>query len=73
MLTELRMKPYLLDRRCPAQKDLCKAIAACSKGAVRYIVDEQAPLGGRIIFDYDQCDGCGQCVTECCGKAIEMR
>ena len=67
------MKPFLLTRRCPAQKDLCKAIAACDKGAISFVVDEQAPLGGKIVFDYEKCDGCGKCAIECCGKAIEMR
>ncbi len=67
------MKPFLLARRCPAEKDLCKAIAACAKEAIFYVADEEAPLGGKIVFDYEKCDGCGECVTECCGNAIEMR
>ena len=67
------MKPYLFDQRCPAQKDLCKAIAACTKGAIGYVEDGQAPLGGRIVFEYARCDACGDCVPACCGSAIEMR
>jgi Pyruvate/2-oxoacid:ferredoxin oxidoreductase delta subunit len=27
---------------------------------------------GRIIIDYDKCNGCGVCADECCGSAIEM-
>ena len=68
------MLPHLIERKCPAQKDICKAIAACkSEGAIYYVADEQAPLGGRIEFDYDRCTACGDCATECCGKAIEMK
>jgi len=68
------MKPYLIERRCPAQKDLCKAIQACPvEGAIVYVADEEAPLGGRIVFDYDRCTECGNCAVECCGSAIETR
>ncbi len=67
------MKPYIIKRKCPAQKDICKAIAACPMGAISYVKDAQERLGGKIVFDYDKCDDCGQCVTECCGAAIEMR
>ena len=70
----MSMQPYVIERKCPAQKDLCKAIAACpSEGAIYYVVDQQAPLGGRIVFDYAKCTACGSCATECCGHAIEMR
>jgi Pyruvate/2-oxoacid:ferredoxin oxidoreductase delta subunit len=67
------MKPYLIARRCPAQKDVCKAIVACPTGAVLYVADERERLGGKIVFDYEKCDGCGRCADECCGQAIEMR
>jgi Pyruvate/2-oxoacid:ferredoxin oxidoreductase delta subunit len=30
-------------------------------------------LGGRIVFDYEKCNECGICVTECCGSAIELK
>jgi len=48
-------------------------ILACPSGAIRYAADAQERLGGKIVFDYDQCDGCSQCVTGCCGAAIAMR
>jgi Pyruvate/2-oxoacid:ferredoxin oxidoreductase delta subunit len=67
------MKPSLIARRCPAQETICKAIAACPQSAVIYVADEAEPLGGKIIFDYDRCDGCGLCASECCGSAIEMK
>jgi Fe-S-cluster-containing hydrogenase component 2 len=67
------MKPYLISRKCPAMKDMCKAIEACSRGAIVYVADETVPLGGRIVFDHEKCDVCGLCVTACCGEAIEMR
>jgi len=69
----IRMKPYLIERRCPAQETMCTLIAACPAGAVAYIKDEQAPLGGRIAFDYEKCDGCGKCLSACCGQAVELR
>jgi ferredoxin len=67
------MKPYLVPRRCPAQEDLCLAIRACPKGAVEYVEDEDEPLGGRIVFNHDTCEECGNCAAECCGQAIELR
>jgi Pyruvate/2-oxoacid:ferredoxin oxidoreductase delta subunit len=67
------VKPYIIKRKCPAQEQVCKVIKACPTGAIGYVADAQEPLGGKIVFDYDKCDGCGQCVTECCGAAIEMR
>jgi len=27
---------------------------------------------GRIIIEYDKCNGCGICADICCGSAIEM-
>ncbi len=52
---------------------MCKAIAACSPGAIYFVADEQEKLGGKILFNYEKCDGCGQCAAECCGNAIEMK
>jgi hypothetical protein len=40
------MKPVLNERKCPAQGSICKAITACSEGAITYVQDEEAPLGG---------------------------
>jgi Pyruvate/2-oxoacid:ferredoxin oxidoreductase delta subunit len=67
------MKPFLLKQKCMVQRDICTAIKACPKNAVSYIEDEEEPLGGKILFDLDICDGCGICASECCGDAIEMR
>jgi len=67
------LKPSLIKRRCPAQQTMCRAILACPRQAVIYIVDELEPLGGKIVFDYEKCDECGKCAPECCGQAIEMR
>ncbi len=66
------MIPVINKRRCPAQKDICKAMQACTPGAIYYIEDEEAPLGGRIEIDVARCNACGLCVSECCGQAIEM-
>ena len=41
-------------------------------GAIIYVEDEGEPLGGKILFDAEKCDGCGLCVAKCCGHAIEM-
>ena len=67
------MNPYLNKRKCPAIREMCKAIEACTSGAIAYVEDEMERLGGRIVFDHEKCDGCGLCVTACCGDAIEMR
>ena len=67
------MKPILNERKCPAQGQICKAIPACPEGAIVYIADDNAPLGGRIVFDYEKCNECGVCVTECCGSAIDLK
>ena len=67
------MKPILNEQKCPAQGQICLAIPACTEGAILYIVDENAPLGGRIVFDYEKCNECGACVDACCGKAIDLK
>ena len=66
------MKPQLITKRRPAQRDLCLAIKACATGAIHYVADESEPLGGKILFDEEHCDGCGTCAKACCGQAIEM-
>jgi Pyruvate/2-oxoacid:ferredoxin oxidoreductase delta subunit len=66
------MKPTINKRKCPAQKDVCKVIAACPPHAIRYVEDVNEPLGGEIVIDEGLCDACGICVTECCGDAIDM-
>jgi small redox-active disulfide protein 2 len=65
------MRPVLDERKCPAQKT-CPAIPACTETAILYVEDASAKLGGRIVFDYEKCNGCGDCVTACCGNAIEL-
>jgi Pyruvate/2-oxoacid:ferredoxin oxidoreductase delta subunit len=69
----MSLKPYLSERKCPAIKEMCKAIEACPRGAILHVEDKTAPLGGRIVFDHEKCDGCGLCATACCGDAVEMR
>lgn len=66
------MKLVINERKCPAMKDICQAISACPNGALSYIVDETAPLGGKIIVDVAQCKTCGNCVDACCGSAIAL-
>ena len=66
------MKPILNERKCPVQAHICKAIHACPEGAITYIADDDAPLGGQIIFVETRCTGCGTCAEACCGAAIDM-
>jgi small redox-active disulfide protein 2 len=63
------VKPALDERKCPAL-DSCPAISACLEGAIRHVADKNNRLGGRIVFEYAICTGCGDCVTACCGDAI---
>jgi Pyruvate/2-oxoacid:ferredoxin oxidoreductase delta subunit len=67
------VRPFINKRRCPAQDKVCKAVPACPQGAMKYVSDETERLGGKIVFNYEKCDGCGICVTECCGSAIDMQ
>jgi ferredoxin len=53
------VQPFINKRRCPAQDQICKAIPACPHGAISYVADETERLGGKIVFDYEKCDGCG--------------
>ena len=66
------MKPVLDERKCPMQGQICKAIPACTERRSSMSI-RIAPLGGRIVFDYEKCNECGICVTECCGAAIELK
>jgi Pyruvate/2-oxoacid:ferredoxin oxidoreductase delta subunit len=66
------MKPVIDKRKCPAQKEICKAIQACPDQAMTYLADENEPLGGKIVVDEALCNECGLCVEECCGHAIFM-
>ena len=65
------MKPVLDERKCPAL-ETCPAIPACPEGAIRHVTDKNAKLGGRIEFELSICTDCGDCVTACCGKAIDL-
>ncbi len=67
------MKPFIIRERCAAEPRICPPIRECPRQAVSYVEDENEPIGGRIVFDYDKCDGCGACVAICCGNCIEMR
>jgi len=64
------LKPVLDERKCPAQGKICPSIPACPERAILYIEDSNALLGGRIIFDYEKCNVCGDYVAACCGMAI---
>ena len=55
------------------QGQICKAIPVCPEGAIRYIADKTARLGGLIVIDQEKCSESGICVKECCGAAIELQ
>lgn len=67
------MKPYINNRECYVDPLICTAIKICAQKAISYIKDEEQPLGGLIVFDYDKCIECGTCAKECCGDAIDMK
>ncbi len=64
-------KPVIHKERCAAQPQICPPLKACPVRAIAYQEDDDEPLGGRIVIDLDTCDGCGRCVTICCGSCIE--
>jgi Pyruvate/2-oxoacid:ferredoxin oxidoreductase delta subunit len=66
------VKAFVDEAKCPAESGICPVLTSCPQGAVSYLRDESAPLGGRMVIDLETCDGCGQCVTDCCGHAIEL-
>jgi ferredoxin len=45
----------------------------CPVQAFSYVEDEKEPIGGRIEIDLEKCDGCGKCVSVCCGSCIIMK
>ena len=47
------MKAILDVQKCPIQGQICKAIPACPEGAISYIVDKTARLGGLIVIDQE--------------------
>lgn len=67
------MTAVIIKRKCPAQNELCKAIHACPSQAISYQVDENEPLGGKILVNSEKCNDCGACVEACCSQAIEMQ
>ncbi|MBP7402579.1 MAG: hypothetical protein KBA30_08180 [Clostridia bacterium] len=64
------MRPVVDKRKCSAQPQICPPMKACPVQAIRYVEDEDEPIGGRIEIDYGLCDGCGKCVPLCCGECI---
>jgi len=50
------------------EASLCKessCIRACARGAI-------SKKGGRIVIDYELCNGCGKCVEACAYHAIRL-
>ncbi|MGC9523744.1 MAG: hypothetical protein ACP5HG_17970 [Anaerolineae bacterium] len=67
------MSPWIDERKCPAMQEICLALKACANGAIQYVKDPAAPLGGRMTIYLSRCQGCGECAEACCGHAIELR
>lgn len=67
------MKAYIDKRKCAAQPGICQPLAKCPANAIAYTEDENEPLGGRMELDAEKCNGCGICVSLCCGNCIELR
>jgi len=70
---ERSVKPVLDTRHCSVDPNFCTVIPACPQQAIEYVKDDEEPIGGRIAFDLEKCDGCGICATVCCGSAISMQ
>jgi Pyruvate/2-oxoacid:ferredoxin oxidoreductase delta subunit len=66
------MKPVIIKEKCAAQPQICPSMKACKPDAMKFVEDENEPLGGRIEIDYAICDGCGDCIGTCCGTAISF-
>lgn len=66
------MKPYINTKKCYADPNICSVIMNCTQNAITCIKDDQEPSGARIVFDYNNCLGCGVCEKECCGGAIYL-
>lgn len=67
------MKPFIIKEKCAAQPDICPPMKECPNHSFSFTEDEDEPIGGRIEIDLEKCEGCGQCVSLCCGSCIEMR
>lgn len=66
------MRPYINEKKCYVNPQICTAIKGCDQNAISYIEDDEEPLGGKIIFDYEKCNECGNCAKVCCGDAIDI-
>lgn len=67
------MRPFIIKEKCAAQPDICPPMKECPNHSFSFTEDEDEPIGGRIEIDLEKCEGCGQCVSLCCGSCIEMR
>lgn len=67
------MKAYIDKRKCASDNRICKPMKECPAGAISWVEDEEEPLGSRMEIDQDKCNGCGLCVSLCCGHCIEIK
>ena len=66
------MKPLISKEKCAAQPQICPSMKVCKPEAMKFVEDENEPIGGRIEIDYSKCTGCGDCIGACCGTAIRL-
>lgn len=44
----------------------CKSCCAvCSKGAIKFVKDENTKHGERLEWDESKCNRCGECINVC--------
>lgn len=67
------MKAYIDKAKCASDNRMCKPIKACPEKAITWTEDDDEPLGSRTEIDASKCNGCGICVSLCCGNAIEVK
>lgn len=67
------MKAYIDKKKCASDNRICKPLKDCPKNAISWVQDNDEPIGSRMEVDHGKCDGCGICITLCCGQCIEVR
>jgi len=53
---------------CDAQTGLCKAVRSCS----HKLLEQEAPWESPMLVSVKMCVGCGDCVTACPLRAIQI-
>lgn len=67
------MKAYIDVRHCGANKDHCTPMKECHNEAIEIIEDKSSGFGVRFVVNEEKCDGCGDCIDQCCGDCMTLR